>query len=374
MIVAMAAPRIAGKWPPPRFRRSDLIVFAASGCGLLLSALARYGRAGDLHTFVLTAGTVAALAVLVGRCVDQLAEWFGPNVTGVLHSALGNLPELFIGIFALRAGLTSVVQAAIIGSILGNALLVLGLAFLVGGIRHGTQQFSASLARDTCALLLVAVAALLVPSIASRLHTPVSGHENDLSVIVSVVLLLVFALSLIPSLREPPPAGRLSSRERRHGGQVGVWPLQLALLLLAVSSAAAAVVSDWFVAALTPAIARLGISQLFAGLVIVAIVGNAVENVVGVQLAARNRADYALSVIVNSPLQVALVLAPTLVLLSHVLHGAVLTLVFAPMLIVAVSITVVALAVIILDGESVWLEGAALIGLYSVIAASFWWG
>jgi Ca2+:H+ antiporter len=370
----MAAQHTPGRWPPPRFRRIDLVVFAASGAGIVLSALAHFRPAGAVPTFVVTAVTVAALAVMVGRCVDQLAEWFGPNVTGVLHSALGNLPELFIGVFALKAGLTGVVQAAIIGSIIGNALLVLGLAFLVGGIRHGTQQFSASLARDTVALLLVAVAALLVPSLASRLHTPVAGHEDALSVTASVVLLVVFVLSMIPSLREPPPVGRVHPRERRHGGQVGVWSLPVALLLLAASSAGAALVANWFVSALQPAIQRIGFSQMFAGLVIVALVGNAVENVVGVQLAARNRADYALSVIVNSPLQVALVLAPTLVLLSHALSGPVLTLVFSPMLVVAVSITVIALAVIILDGESVWLEGAALLGLYTVIAASFWWG
>jgi Ca2+/H+ antiporter len=144
--------------------------------------------------------------------------------------------------------------------------------------------------------------------------------------------------------------------------------------MLALASVAAAFVSDWFVTALTPAIEALHINEMFAGLVIVAIAGNAVENFVGIQLAARNQADYALSVIVNSPLQIALVLAPALVLLSHVIGGAVLTLVFAPMLVLAVALTVLALAVIILDGESVWLEGVALLGLYALIATSFWWG
>jgi Ca2+:H+ antiporter len=136
----------------------------------------------------------------------------------------------------------------------------------------------------------------------------------------------------------------------------------------------AALVSDWFVTALQPAIETLNISQAFAGLVVVAIAGNAVENVVGIQLAAKNRADYALSVIVNSPLQIALVLAPALVLLSHVVGGAVLTLVFSPMLVVAVALAVITVTIVIVDGESDWLEGCALLGLYGVIAAAFWWG
>lgn len=377
----------------PTFNRSDLIVFGASGAGILLSAVTRYAGVNEVIAFVVSGGTIGLLAALVGRCVDQLGDRFGAGATGVLQSALGNLPELFIGIFALRAGLTDVVQAAIIGSILGNALLVLGLAFLVGGLRHGTQRFSSTLARNTCALLILAVAALLVPGLASYVHTPAAGHEGALSVIVSVVLLVVFALSVPASLRrgteatavrtnaaDPAPVSTPESETEPAANPAAVgsaerhWPLSVALGMLALSSVAAAFVSDWFITALSPAIEALHINPLFAGLVIVAIAGNAVENVVGIQLAARNQADYALSVIVNSPLQIALVLAPALVLLSHVVGGAVLTLVFAPMLVLAVALTVIALAVIILDGESVWLEGVALLGLYAVIATAFWWG
>ena len=147
----------------------------------------------------------------------------------------------------------------------------------------------------------------------------------------------------------------------------------MAVGILAGASLAAALVSDWFVSALEPAIDALGISQAFAGLVIVAIAGNAIENVIGIQLAARNQADYALAVIINSPVQIALVLAPALVLLSF-LTATTLTLVFAPMLVMAVAITVVVVAFIVFDGESTWLEGATLIALYAIIAAVFWWG
>jgi Ca2+:H+ antiporter len=163
-----------------------------------------------------------------------------------------------------------------------------------------------------------------------------------------------------------------SSEAAAHGGETR-WPLWLAVLLLVLASIAAALVSDWFVHALEPAIDALGISQAFAGLVIVAIAGNAIENVVGIQLAYRNQADFAMSVIIQSPLQIALVLAPALVLLS-LLTATTLTLVFAPMLVVAVAVTVIAVAFIVFDGESTWLEGVTLIALYAIIATAFWWG
>ena len=157
-------------------------------------------------------------------------------------------------------------------------------------------------------------------------------------------------------------------------GEGARWALPLALGVLAAAGVAAAFVSDWFVQGLTPAIEALHISQTFAGLVIVAIAGNAVENVVGIQLAARDRMDYALSVILNSPLQIALVLAPALVLLSFVIGGTAFTLVFPPLLVTTLVASVLAVSFIIVDAESVWLEGAALLGLYVIIAASFWWG
>jgi Ca2+:H+ antiporter len=363
----------------PTFNRGDLVMIWGAIAGIALSAVVTYAHLNDILAFAVTAATVALMAALVGRSVEQLGDRFGPGATGVLQSALGNLPELFIGIFALRAGLTGVVQAAIIGSIIGNALLVLGLAFVVGGLKHGTQRFDSKLARDTAALGVLALAALVVPSLASYVHTPAAAHEGALSVIVSLVLLAVFALSLPAALRrrttpaEGEPAGTEEAAAGPHS-EPPRWPLPVAIGTLAAASVAAAFVSDWFVEALTPAMESLNVSQAFAGLVVVAIAGNAVENVVGIQLAFRNQADYAFSVIINSPLQISLVLAPALVLLSHVVGGAVLTLVFAPMLVAAIALTIIAVTIITLDGESTWLEGTAMLGLYAVIATSFWWG
>jgi Ca2+:H+ antiporter len=348
--------------------RTDRVILGVGATATVLAGVTHYVSAGNVLPFLVSALAVACLAALVGRSVEQLGDRLGAGATGVLQSALGNAPELFIGLFALRAGLVSVVQAAVVGSILSNILLVLGLAFAVGGLRHGQQQFHPGRARTIAALMLLAVAGLLVPSLTGYVGTPASHHEAALSRVTAVVLLLVFALSVPSSL----------SREQAEipggTGDPPRWPLPLAIGSLAVSGALAAFVSDWFVAALNPAIHSLHISQPFAGLVIVAIAGNAVENVVGIQLAARNNADYALSVILNSPLQIALVLAPALVLLAPVVGGTALTLVFPPLLVSTLAASVLVVAYIVVDGESVWLEGAALVGLYVLISAAFWWG
>jgi Ca2+:H+ antiporter len=317
---------------------------------------------------------LALLASLVGRAVDALGDRLGAGATGVVQSALGNLPELFVCIFALRDGLYDVVRAALVGSVLANVLLVLGLAFVVGGLRHGPQTFPAGRARTISLLLVLSVAAWLIPS---ALHTPAAGHERGLSIVTAVLLLVLFALSIPASLSrgeaEPGGGEAESSGAGEPAEEAAHWPLALALGVLAVAGVAAAFVSDWFVAGLTPAMDALHISQAFAGLVVVAIAGNAVENVVGIQLAARNQPDYALSVILQSPLQIALVLAPVLVLIAP-LVGATFTLVLSPLLVASLLIAAVVTVLVVNDGESTWLEGATLIVLYALIATSFWWG
>jgi Ca2+:H+ antiporter len=344
------------------------VIVTVSAVLTIVGAVLHFAHSNEVLTFIVSGLALAALAALVGRSVEQVADRLGSGATGVVQSALGNLPELFVCIFALRQHLVKVVEAAIIGSILGNVLLVLGLAFVVGGLRNGRQRFDGGRARTLIALMILAVAAMLVPSLASYVHTPAAQHERALSVMASIVLLAVFALSVPSSLARG--AGEAEPDEHAQAR----WPVPVAIGALAVTGVLAALVSDWFVDALSPALGTLHVSQAFAGLVIVAIAGNAVENVVGVQLAARNRADHALSVILNSPLQIALVLAPALVLLSPVIGGASFTLVFPPLLVTTVVASILAVSFVIVDGESDWLEGAALTGLYLVVAASFWWG
>ncbi|MDQ1701384.1 MAG: Ca2+:H+ antiporter, partial [Frankiaceae bacterium] len=272
-----------------------------------------------------------------------------------------------------------VVHTALVGSILANLLLILGMAFVAGGIKHGTQRFGQGQARMLSVMLLLSVAALLVPSLTSVLHTPAASHEGALSVAVSVLLLIIFGLSLPFALRTKDhsaaanPAGDASTGETSTGEPIA-WPLAIAIVVLALTGVLAAVASDWFVSSLEPAIKAMHISDGFAGLVIVAIAGNAVENVVGIQLMLKNRPDYALSVILQSPLQIALVVAPLLVIASYFIAATPLTLVFPPLLIAALAIGTLVTVVVVDDGESNWLEGSILIGLYCIIATAFWWG
>ena len=337
------------------------IAFAA--VAVALAALCRYAGLGDVATFVVAAVALAALARLVGSATEQLGARLGSGGAGVVQSALGNLPELFIALFALHAGLVNVVQAALVGSILANSVLVLGIAFIVGGVRHGVQRFSSSRARLISTLTLLAAATMAMPSLAHAFHSPAEPHAHALSLICAGVLLAVFLFTLPAFLRSVPGEAHEPAR----------WSPALTTTVLLAGGVGAAVTSDWFVNALLPAIHTLHMSEEFAGLVIVAIAGNAVENVVGVQMAARNKQDFAISVIVNSSLQVALALTPVLVFVS-LLFATHLTLVFPTLLALVLVIAAILGAFVVNDGESTWQEGVVLVGFYVVIAASFWWG
>jgi Ca2+:H+ antiporter len=358
------------------FERKTRLLLGVAAVATVASAVLVMSGGAPVITFGVTAIALAMLASLVGEGTEQLGARQGPAVTGILQSALGNLPELFISLFSLQAGLVVVVQSALIGSILANSLLVLGAAFVVGGMKFGTQQFGARASRSIAMLLLLAVGSLVIPTLATEPGAPDAGHASELSVVVSIVLLVVFAGSLIFSVRRdarPLPAATAGAVVLAEGPG-HLWPQWLALVVLGCAAVAAAFVSDWFVAALRPAMTTLGMSETFAGLVVVAIAGNAVENVVGIQAAARNQADLAVSVILNSSLQVAIALTPALVIISILMGVTPLTLVVTPLLAGAVGLSAILTAVIVFDGESNWLEGLALIGLYVIIAASVWWG
>jgi Ca2+:H+ antiporter len=404
---------------PMGFSRSDWRLMIATVVATVAAGVTHFGKiGGTVVPFVVAALALALLASLVGRSVEALGDRLGAGATGVVQSALGNLPELFVVLFALQKKLYDVATATIVGSILANVLLVLGLAFLLGGVKHGPQKFGGDAARTLSMLLTLSVAALLVPSLTAALGshaTKAALHERNLSVVVSILLLGLFVASLPSAIKrqkageahagagetttvtggtgEAAPAAGGTGESTAEKADAAVtasvadkaggpedsaphgpsWPLAVALTMLAVTGVGAAFVSDWFVAALEPAMDSLGISQAFAGLVIVAIAGNAVENVVGIQLALKNQSDYALSVILQSPLQIALVVAPALVLLSP-LVGASFTLVLSPLLIAVLIMAVVITVLVVLDGESNWLEGATLMVLYGIIATAFWWG
>jgi Ca2+:H+ antiporter len=336
----------------------------------------------DLPPLVRFGAAVIALAggaVAVGEATERLAHRLTPAATGVVQSVLGNLPELFLAIFALQAGLNELVAAALIGSVLGNALFVLGLAIVVGGLRHGRLRFSAAANRLYSTLLLLGAAALIVPFLATQPGAPDFGHANELSAFVAIVLLIVFAASVPIALRlseaGPGTTPDMETIETEPGDRhITPPPLRTTIILLAGSAASAAFVADWFVDALEPAMASIGMSEAFAGLIVVALAGNAIEHLAGVTAAAKNKGDLSMSLILNSALQVVLFLVPAIVLLSFFVAPVPLTLIVSPLLLGSLVVTVLLVFVIVADGEANALEGAMLLGLYAIIAAAVWWG
>jgi Ca2+:H+ antiporter len=350
--------------------RKDVLTFTATGGAVAIAGISDIAELAIPLRFVSAAIALALLAMLIGKSTEQVGHRLSAGATGVLQAAVGNLPELFVCIFSLRVGLVDVVRAALVGSILANSLLVFGIAILVGGLKHGRQHFQKESARLNATLLLLAVSAMVIPTLVYYLHTPAAGHIPALSAAAALLLLVGFLISIPHSLSassQMMPADATTP-------ETATWSMKRSVITLIACGLLAAFVSEWFVGALEPMIHTLGISQAFAGFVIVAIAGNAVENVVGIQLAASNKADYAVSVILNSSLQVALALVPVLVLLSFVLGGPVLTLVLPPLLVVGLLLTVLIVSNIVGDGETIWLEGVPLIGLYGIIAVSLWWG
>ena len=343
--------------------RRDVIEIGVAGVLVAVAASAHFAGATPVLTFGLAALAIAVLARLVGSATEQLGSRVGSSAAGAIQSALGNLPELFIALFALHEGLTLVVQSALVGSVIANSVLVLGLAFIAGGLRNGRQTFDSPRARLIATLTVLSAAILAVPTLSHAVHTTAASHEKTLSLICAGVLITLFFLTL---------PGLLAVRDA-FDAEPARWSLPVTVTVLGGAGVAAAFVSDWFVTALKPATEALGMSEVFAGLIVVAIAGNAVENVVGVQLAARNRTDFAISVIINSALQVALLLTPLLVFAS-LFFATSLTLVFPTLLAICLLLAAWILAVVVYDGESTWEEGAILVGFYVVVAASFWWG
>ena len=333
----------------------------------VVTGVLHYATSSAVLTFVVAGLALAGLAWVVGVGTESVAARFGPAATGVLQSTLGNLPELFIVLFALSAGEVVVAQTSILGSLFANALLVLGLAIVAGAraSSDGVMRFSIRLPNDTAVLLLLASFLIVVLGVSDRAGDRASRHQVTISVIGAIVLLLIYAAWLSSYLRTGEAAEPALETATHH------LPFRRALALLAVAGVGAAFVSDWFVAALDPAVKQLGISKAFTGLVIVAIAGNAVENVVGITLAAKGHADLAVSVVKNSVAQVAVFLFPALVLLSLFFNSR-LTFVINPVLTGALALAAISVWAITGDGRAVAFEGWALVGFYVILAALVW--
>ena len=348
-------------------RRTAFILAAVLALTVLAGAL-HFADADPVVVFVVAAVALGGLAWAISIATESVGERYGPAVTGALQSTLGNLPELFIVLFALAAGEIVVARTSILGSLFANGLLVLGLVIIAGAraAPDGVMRFRPRLPQDTATLLLLAIGIIVLLGLSHEVGDRASGHEVTISVVGAIVLLVVYGLWVWSYLRSDEPPEEAHVEHARPA-----LPFRPAIVVLAVSGAAAALVSDWFIDALDPAVEALGISKAFTGLVIVAIAGNAVENVVGITLAAKGKSDLAVSVVKNSVAQIAAFLFPALVLLS-LLFDPHLTFVLSPVFIGALVVTALAMWQITGDGEALLFEGAALVGLYVILATVMW--
>ncbi len=311
--------------------------------------------------FVFATLALAGVAWVVSVSIEQVGRRRGPAITGVLQASLANLPEFFVVIFALQAGHQIIAETAILGSILVNALLVLGLVIVAGALRShdGIMRFSPKLPNDTATLLLVASFIIVLIGLSHSASDSASRHTETISIVGSCVILAVYATWLRQYLSSESIAQEASEPPRLS--------LATSLVLLGLAGVAAAFVSDWFVNALEPTITKLHIPQAFAGLVIVAIAGNAVENVAGIVLAAKGRSELAIAVVKNSVSQIAAFLYPLLVLVS-LLTATRLTFTLAPVYIGALIGTAVIVWQITGDGEATVFEGTALVATFVILA------
>jgi Ca2+:H+ antiporter len=330
-----------------------------------------YAEADAIVQFFVGIVALALLAWTIGVGTECVGARYGPATTGVLQATLGNLPEFFIVIFALRAGEIVIAQTSILGSLLANALLILGLTILAGAWRadDGVMRFHPRLPQDTTTLLMLVVFMIAILSTTFAVHAPASEHDVAISSIGAVVILVVYAAWIVNYLRAG--AGEGPAIAEHDAPPLG---FRTGIAVLGVAGVAAAFASEWLVSVIDPAVDELGISKAFTGLVIVAIAGNAVEHVVGVQLAWKGRPDLAISVVKNSVVQIAAVLYPALVLISL---GFTQRLTFGYpgvglVLVVALVFAALAIWQITGDGEAAGYAGLALVATYAILATVVW--
>ena len=325
--------------------------------------------------FISSAIAIIPLAGVMGKSTEMLASRVGAGLGGLLNATFGNAAELIIAVFALRAGLTDLVKASLTGSIIGNILLVLGLSALLGGLKHSRQSFNRTAANLGATLLILAAVGLVVPAVFHIIEGTPSGTpaEQSLSLEISAVLMLCYALSLVFSLRTHGhlyQGGTEALSEEAHDpGKL--WSRRRSFLVLLAAAAVVGWMSEILVGAAEEAAVTLGMSEVFVGVVVVALIGNAAEHSTAVLVALKNKMDLALQIAVGSSLQIALFVAPLIVFLSYAIGPEPMDLVFTELEIVAVAISVLVVGQISDDGETHWMEGALLLGVYAILGLAF---
>jgi Ca2+:H+ antiporter len=317
-------------------------------------------------TFLFACLAIVPLAGMIGRGTEELAIRSGPRAGGLLNATFGNLTEIIVSALLILNGQLVVVKASLIGSILGNVLLVLGVSFFAGGLRHKEQRFSARSVNVHSASLFTSVIGLIMPTI-FVLSTNETGQERlVVSVVVSAVLILVYGATLVFTL--VTHADLFHAGDEEGGRQP--WPAWQALLLLFVAAVLVGLESELLTQSLEPTIIALGLSPVFIGVIVIAIIGNAAEHASAVMFAIRGKAEIAVEIALGSASQVALFVAPALVFFSLVV-GHPMDFIFTPLEVGAVALATVIAALLTMDGRSNWLEGLELLGVYVIVAVSF---
>ncbi|HZM92570.1 MAG TPA: calcium/proton exchanger [Vicinamibacterales bacterium] len=347
-------------------RRYGGLVFLSSAP----AAVALEFLAPERHTalFFLSILAIVPLAGYIGRATDELAEHFGGAIGGLLNATFGNIAEVIIGALALRAGFTDLVKASLTGSIIGNTLLVFGLAAFVGGLKHRVQHFNRTAASLNSTMLLLSVVALVVPAVFHSLSRHNEGPELRMDTEIAVVLLLTYCASLVFTLKthkEPHVASHASSSQHRTS-------VSRSVTVLLGATAGVAWMSELLVGALSATTQALGMSELFVGVVVVAVIGNAAEHYSAVHMAAKGQMDAALSIAVGSSIQIALMVTPLLLFLSYAIAPKPMNLLFTEFEVVAVGLAVLTIAMIAHDGETHWMEGVQMLAVYAILVLGFY--
>lgn len=337
-------------------------------------------HASPVLVFSAAALGVIPTAALMGTATEEIAEQTGPGIGGFLNVTFGNAPELIIAFFALREGLHEVVKASIVGSIIGNILLVLGAAMLVGGWNRETQRFNRTAANAQSAMLLLALAALILPAVFQLIHGgslpavgeerhPFSSEVEDLSMGVAIILIASYFFGLLFSMKTHR---RIFNPYEEEHDEAGGWSVRTATIVLAVAAVLVGVMSEILVGSISEAADDVGLSEFFVGVFVVAIVGNAAEHWVAVAVAAKDKMDLAVNIAIGSSAQIALFVAPVLVLLSYIAGPGPMPLVFNGYELGAMLFAVLIANFLTQEGESNWFEGVQLLSLYAVLGLVFY--
>jgi Ca2+:H+ antiporter len=329
-----------------------------------------YGHiGGPTAVFLASALSLIPLAALLGRATEEAAVYTGPRIGALLNATLGNAAELIITIIALREGLVELVKASIAGSIIGNILVVLGLSLLLGGLKNGTQFFDAKTAGTNATMMALAVVSLSIPAVVALGPEEMRPSEQSITFLsdgLAIVLIVIYALYILFSLRQKSPESEL----REHSG-APTMKLSVALGLMAATTIGIVFMSELLVGAVEPVAEQWGLSEFFIGIMLVPLVGNIAEHIVAVQVAYQNKMELSLGIAIGSGLQIALFVTPVLVWIS-VLLGNPMSLVFNSYELAGLIGAALIAVLISVDGESNWLEGAQLLALYLMLGISFY--